>query len=72
MSDLICPKCKEYGLTWLDPDMEDLLDNGIMECDNPKCKAQFIGIPGWQKGEVNYDCLNNQIKTNETRVVADS
>lgn len=51
MSKLICQKCKDSGLTWLNPEQEDLLINGIMECDNPKCKAKFIGIRGWIKKE---------------------
>jgi uncharacterized protein YbaR (Trm112 family) len=44
---LICPKCKEGTMKWLNPDQEDLLDNGIMECK--ECKAQYKGIPGWMK-----------------------
>ena len=36
---LICPSCRKSTMIWLDPDMEDLLDNGIMECES--CKAQF-------------------------------
>lgn len=44
---LICPNCKKGNLKWLDPDMEDVLENGIMECQ--KCKAQYKGIPGWSK-----------------------
>jgi len=39
------------NMTWLDPDREDLLDNGIMECDDTECGAQFIGIAGWRAGE---------------------
>jgi ribosomal protein L37AE/L43A len=42
---LLCPKCKEGTMKWIDPNLEDLLDEGIMECC--KCKAQFKGIPGW-------------------------
>lgn len=44
---LICPKCKKSTMKWLDPDQEDLLENGIMECI--KCKAQFKGIFGWMQ-----------------------
>jgi hypothetical protein len=48
MSALLCPVCEKWGLTWEDVDQEDLLENGIMTCDNPECKAQFVGIPGWK------------------------
>lgn len=41
MSDLICPKCERSGLRWLDPDMDDLIFKGIMECKNKGCKAQY-------------------------------
>lgn len=51
MSALICPKCKISGLTWDDVEKEDLLENGIMQCKNSKCKAKFKGIDGWRKGE---------------------
>ena len=44
---LICPACKESDMTWLDPDMDDLLEEGIMKCN--KCQAEFKGIPGWYK-----------------------
>jgi len=48
LSRLICPKCEESGLTWQDVDQIDLLENGIMICDNPNCKAAFKGIQGWK------------------------
>ena len=48
---LICPTCMNSNMTWLDPDREDLLDNGIMECDDTECGAQFIGIAGWRAAE---------------------
>ena len=48
---LICPKCKESPLRWItDMDADDLLEKGIMECKNDKCKVRFVGINGWQKG----------------------
>jgi len=45
--NLICPKCRKSPLKWLNPEDEDLLESGIMECR--KCKAQFKGIPGWME-----------------------
>lgn len=52
---LICPECNRGTMVWLNPDQEDLLENGVMECK--KCKAQVIGMPGWinawKKGEKN-------------------
>jgi uncharacterized protein YbaR (Trm112 family) len=44
---LLCPKCKEDKLHWIDPDMEDLLESGIMKCHT--CKAEYKGIPGWME-----------------------
>lgn len=44
---LICPSCKESTLKWLDPEQDDLLEKGVMECQ--KCKSQFVGIPGWME-----------------------
>ena len=50
MSLLICPTCENSSLTWVDPiDTIDLLDNGIMKCDDPKCGAEFKGITGFLK-----------------------
>lgn len=46
---LLCGKCGRSSMTWLDPDREDLLENGIMECNDSECKEQFVGIAGWQK-----------------------
>jgi hypothetical protein len=47
MGNLICPKCDDSGMTWLDPEMDRLLEEGIMKCDG--CGAEFKGIPGWQR-----------------------
>lgn len=46
-SSLHCPECKKVPMKWIDPDMEDLLEEGIMKCEN--CGAEFTGIPGWMK-----------------------
>ena len=32
-------------MEWLDPDAEDLLENGVMRCKG--CGAEFTGIKGW-------------------------
>ena len=48
MGKLICAKCMRSNMTWLDPYRDDLLDNGIMKCDDPECGAEFVGILGWQ------------------------
>ena len=48
MSRLICPTCKAAGLNWVDPDDPDLLESGLMRCENAECKAEFKGIPEWQ------------------------
>ena len=48
MGSLPCPKCESVPVNWITDTMdEDLLETGIMECEN--CKAQFIGIPGWRQ-----------------------
>lgn len=54
MGRLLCPNCMAEDnpasgcLKWVsDMDTEDLLDNGVMECQ--VCKTQYVGIPGWQK-----------------------
>ena len=44
---LLCPNCKHAALKWLNPDEEDLLEKGIMECGH--CGSQVKGIPGWGK-----------------------
>ena len=41
MSDLRCPSCERYGLRWLNPDMDDIIFQGVMECKNKNCKAQY-------------------------------
>ena len=48
MSKLICPKCRKSGLTWQNPDLEDLLENGVMTCDSEECGAMFVGIQGFK------------------------
>lgn len=48
MSTLICPKCENSKLTWLEFDAEDFdCGTGIMQCKG--CKTTFVGISGWQK-----------------------
>ena len=48
MSDLICPKCKKYGLLWLDPEVKDIA-TGEMECLNPECKLRIKGFDELRK-----------------------
>lgn len=42
---LICKKCNNNTLTWLDPEVNSL--NGDMVCDNPECKCVFHGMGDW-------------------------
>lgn len=44
---LICAECRESNMKWIDPDISDLLENGIMKCE--KCGAEFKGINEWYK-----------------------
>ena len=44
---LICPTCKDGCMKWENPDLDDLLDDGVMYC--PNCGAFFLGMGGWIK-----------------------
>ena len=48
MSRLICPACGKTNMKWLNPDQENLLEEGIMKCQKKKCGREFVGIPGWR------------------------
>lgn len=42
---LICPNCGKGSMKWVDPDVEELFDEGIMKCDT--CGKEYVGFPGW-------------------------
>ncbi len=44
---LICAACKNSTMTWINPEMDDLLENGIMKCK--KCGAEFKGMEEWHR-----------------------
>ena len=47
---LLCAKCEKSAMTWLvDKDAEIDTRDDIMECNDPECKAQFVGLAGWQQ-----------------------
>jgi hypothetical protein len=47
MSKLICPACEKSIMKWVNPDQEDLLENGIMKCQKKRCGHEYVGIDGW-------------------------
>jgi hypothetical protein len=46
---LICPNCGKGTMKWVDPDREDLFENGTMKC--VKCGKEFKGFPEWLKAK---------------------
>ncbi len=66
--NLICPKCNTTSLYWLDPEQEDLLENGIIECKN--CDSKFKGIPGWLEATTGED-ITEKPYLQKARVLVD-
>jgi Lar family restriction alleviation protein len=44
---LLCPKCKNFLLSWIDTHIEDLTESGVLICGN--CGVKYVGIQGYME-----------------------